>query len=315
MFHSKEVKQQLQQAENLKTQVEAYEQLLQQVEKNVTETQMDVDQMQMSATKMDRSLTKVVDYAKDTRDDQQVMEQGLQEAVDTLRQESLQMQQLEEQCDKHTDFLQKQETALAALMEQSKHYTGYAKSLSEGSNKEIAESKRLQEQISGLEKVTGSISALALQAAIDAGRLGDSGSDFIRSAEQIRSLAEVFGARLTDTIAQTNTLQNEMAQMNTQIHQFIALLKENNQTLGKITTDVNGWNTKQQHTTSQDEQMTQLVESLLAYQGRVAEGLRRQECILEEMEKIGACYMEQQDSTSHMEQSISHMKQVFSDNA
>ena len=57
---------------------------------------MDVDQMQMSATKMDRSLTKVVDYAKDTRDDQQVMEQGLQETVDTLRQESLQMQQLEE---------------------------------------------------------------------------------------------------------------------------------------------------------------------------------------------------------------------------
>lgn len=271
--------------------------------------------MQMSATKMDRSLTKVVDYAKDTRDDQQVMEQGLQEAVDTLRQESLQMQQLEEQCDKHTDFLQKQETALAALMEQSKHYTGYAKSLSEGSNKEIAESKRLQEQISGLEKVTGSISALALQAAIDAGRLGDSGSDFIRSAEQIRSLAEVFGARLTDTIAQTNTLQNEMAQMNTQIHQFIALLKENNQLLGKITTDVNGWNTEQQQTTSQEEKMTQLVESLLAYQGRVAEGLRRQECILEEMEKIGACYMEQQDSTSHMEQSISHMKQAFSDNA
>ena len=34
MFHSKEVKQQLQQAENLKTQVEAYEQLLQQVEKD-----------------------------------------------------------------------------------------------------------------------------------------------------------------------------------------------------------------------------------------------------------------------------------------
>ena len=200
-------------------------------------------------------------------------------------------------------------------MEQSKHYTGYAKSLSEGSNKEIAESKRLQEQISGLEKVTGSISALALQAAIDAGRLGDSGSDFIRSAEQIRSLAEVFGARLTDTIAQTNTLQNEMAQMNTQIHQFIALLKENNQLLGKITTDVNGWNTAQKQTISQEEKMTQLVESLLAYQGRVTEDLHRQECILEEMEKIGACYMEQQDSTSHMEQSISHMKQAFSDNA
>lgn len=74
--------------------------------------------------------------------------------------------------------------------------------------------------------------------------------------------------------------------MNTQIHQFIALLKENNQLLGKITTDVNGWNTEQQQTTSQEEKMTQLVESLIAYQGRVAEGLRRQECILEEMEKL-----------------------------
>ena len=72
MFHSKEVKQQLQQAETLGRQVETYEAMLQTAASDVAEAQMDVDQLQMSAAKMDRSLTKVVGYAKDTRDDQQV---------------------------------------------------------------------------------------------------------------------------------------------------------------------------------------------------------------------------------------------------
>lgn len=76
MFHSKEVKQQLQQAETLGRQVETYEAMLQTAASDVAEAQMDVDQLQMSAAKMDRSLTKVVGYAKDTRDDQQVMEDG-----------------------------------------------------------------------------------------------------------------------------------------------------------------------------------------------------------------------------------------------
>lgn len=64
MFHSKEVKQQLQQAETLGRQVETYEAMLQTAASDVAEAQMDVDQLQMSAAKMDRSLTKVVGYAK-----------------------------------------------------------------------------------------------------------------------------------------------------------------------------------------------------------------------------------------------------------
>ena len=53
---------------------------------------------------MDRSLTKVVGYAKDTRDDQQVMEDGIQECVEVLRQDSLQVGQILEKSAKHTDF-------------------------------------------------------------------------------------------------------------------------------------------------------------------------------------------------------------------
>ena len=47
MFHSKEVKQQLQQAETLGRQVETYEAMLQTAASDVAEAQMDVDQLQM----------------------------------------------------------------------------------------------------------------------------------------------------------------------------------------------------------------------------------------------------------------------------
>ena len=33
----------------------------------------------------------------------------------------------------------------------------------------------------------------------------------------------------------------------------------------------------------------------------------------EEMEKIGTCYMEQEESTTHLEQTVAHMKQTFAD--
>ena len=87
------------------------------------------------------------------------------------------------------------------------------------------------EQMSGLEKFTGTISALALQAAIDAGRLGDEGADFIRSAEQIRSLAEVFGGQIDRTpLEQAEYISRRRSrEMSGQIHQFISLLKDNNQ--------------------------------------------------------------------------------------
>ena len=142
MFHSKEVKQQLQQAETLGRQVETYEAMLQTAASDVAEAQMDVDQLQMSAAKMDRSLTKVVGYAEDTRDDQQVMEDGIQECVEVLRQDSLQVGQILEKSAKHTDFLHQQETALTDLMEQSKQYTGLAKAVWEGCNKVTCEDKR-----------------------------------------------------------------------------------------------------------------------------------------------------------------------------
>ena len=302
MFHSKEVKQQLQQAETLGRQVETYEAMLQTAASDVAEAQMDVDQLQMSAAKMDRSLTKVVGYAKDTRDDQQVMEDGIQECVEVLRQDSLQVGQILEKSAKHTDFLHQQETALTDLMEQSKHYTGLAKSVSEGSNKETSEIKRLMEQMSG-----------ALQAAIDAGRLGDEGADFIRSAEQIRSLAEVFGGQLSDTLEQAENLQKEITEMSGQIHQFISLLKDNNRALSKMATDVSRYNAGQTDTESPEASMAGLIETLQEYQGRVTDDISRQECILEEMEKIGTCYIEQEESTTHLEQTVAHMKQTFAD--
>ena len=198
-------------------------------------------------------------------------------------------------------------------MEQSKHYTGLAKSVSEGSNKETSEIKRLMEQMSGLEKFTGTISALALQAAIDAGRLGDEGADFIRSAEQIRSLAEVFGGQLSDTLEQAENLQKEITEMSGQIHQFISLLKDNNRALSKMATDVSRYNAGQTDTESPEASMAGLIETLQEYQGRVTDDISRQECILEEMEKIGTCYMEQEESTTHLEQTVAHMKQTFAD--
>lgn len=307
MFHSREVKEQLQQAENLRVQAQQYEQTFQSVSSDTAEAQMDVDQIQMSAAKMDRSLTKVVDYARDTKEDQQMMEQGLQDTIERMRQDGLYIQQLQQAYESDLDFLEAQKTALMELMEQSKHYTGLSKAVAEGVDRERSDVKRMSGQLSSLQQFTGTISSIALQAAIDAGRMGEDGSAFVQSAEQIRSLAEVFGEQAQEIVLVAADLQDEITEIHQQVHQFISLLKDNNRMLSRLTADATEWNQKKKPE-PWDVTLTGEIEELQEFRDTVSEDLSYQEGILEEMERIGNCYMEQQESAAHMEQIIAHMK-------
>lgn len=81
------------------------------------------------------------------------------------------------------------------------------------------------------------MSVLSLNAAIEAGRLGESGSKFIAAAEEVRANSEAYER---ETIALAEALEqseNRIGELEEQIHHLNELLKENNISMGKLYKD------------------------------------------------------------------------------
>lgn len=313
MFHSREVKQQLEQASQIKARSQEYMRVLGAAQQGVADARVEIDQLGISASKMDRSLTKVVDFARDT---QELQNSAIETMADMGQQIACSKEQLKELYGAYEDgvaFAKEQQTSLQRLQEQSKRYTGLSKTLAEASGRECTRVESLIEDMKQLHSFQGTISTLALQAAIDAGRLGEEGTPFIHTAEEIRSLASDFATRTESVTDMVQQLLDEYREMDRQIHSFIALLKENNISLGKLAAEA----VKESEKEPVDVNGLQSLFADLAggydtLQEALVHGRQHQEQIMQEMESIGSCYMEQQDSTTHMEEIIGDMKQMFS---
>ena len=313
MFHSKEVKQQLEQASQIRARSQEYVRVLGKTQEKVAEAQVEIDQVGMSATKMDRSLTRVVDFARETKETADKARQSLEDVRQEISHAQEGLDVLYGVYDEGVDFARHQQEALHRLQEQSKRYTGLSKTLAESSGRECIRVESLIEDMKQLHSFQGTISTLALQAAIDAGRLGEEGTPFIHTAEEIRSLASDFATRTESVTDMVQQLLDEYREMDRQIHSFIALLKENNISLGKLAAEA----VKESEKEPVDVNGLQSLFADLAggydtLQEALVHSRQHQEQIMQEMESIGSCYMEQQDSTTHMEEIIGDMKQMFS---
>lgn len=313
MFHSKEVKQQLEQACQIKAQSQEYVRVLGTATKKVAQAQVEIDQLGMSATKMDRSLTKVVDFARDT---EETMDKAT-EALDHMEQKISEAKgytgRLCEAYEEGMEFAGKQQEALCQLQEQSKHYTGLSKSLAELSDRERNQVESIISDVEQMHSFEGTIRTLALQAAIDAGRLGEAGTPYIQTAEEIRSLASEFANRTEQVTEKIHHLLEEYQEMDRQIHSFISLLKDNNMSLGKLAGEARRECQKESVDAKElKRQLDDVAEGYGDLQETISSGRNRQEQIMLEMESIGSCYMEQQDSTGKMEEIIGDMKLMFS---
>ncbi len=314
MFHSKEVKQQLEQASQIKAQSLIYEKTIDEVRQGVAEAQVEIDQLGMSASRMDRGLTKVVDCARDTREIQEEAGEIYEDAIEQMQQICRQAQLNTSQYRDRQAFLQKQQEELINLQEQSKHYTGLSKTIFELSSEQNKSLENLQSQFEGMQSFLWTMSNLALRSAIEAGRMGDEGKQYIKAAEDIRTLSGDFADKMEETLKEVSQMKESCQEMDKQMHQFISLLKDNNVSLGRITAGTEGENQKSTEDAQVlEDSLTEEAERLDKLQSAMEQSKNRQEQILLEMESIGTCYMEQQDSTKKMENIIRKMKGMLLD--
>lgn len=124
--------------------------------------------------------------------------------------------------------------ATTRLVDVNKHFTTPSKYISEFPSNYKAQNQSCRENLDQMEEFGKQMGVLSLQAAIEAGRLGEDGRQFVETAEDIRTYAANYDKVIAQTRLQLEQSDERLSELENQVHHLITLLKENNIATAKL---------------------------------------------------------------------------------
>lgn len=124
--------------------------------------------------------------------------------------------------------------ATTRLVDANKHFTTPSKYISEFPSNYKAQNQSCRENLDQMEEFGKQMGVLSLQAAIEAGRLGEDGRQFVEAAEDIRTYAANYDKVIAQTREQLQQSDNRLNELEKQVHHLITLMKENNIATAKL---------------------------------------------------------------------------------
>lgn len=136
--------------------------------------------------------------------------------------------------EKLVEKVKEQNEEALKLVDSNKHFTSPSKYLSELPSTFREANQKYSGHIGKMSEYCKQMGVLALNSAIEAGRLGDSGKVFVNSCEVIRTYATNYEneiALMKDEISASN---EKIAYLEEQVRHLVGLLKENNVATAKL---------------------------------------------------------------------------------
>ena len=124
--------------------------------------------------------------------------------------------------------------ATTRLVDVNKHFTTPSKYISEFPSNYKAQNQSCRENLDQMEEFGKQMGVLSLQAAIEAGRLGEDGRQCVETAEDIRTYAANYDKVIAQTRLQLEQSDERLSELENQVHHLITLLKENNIATAKL---------------------------------------------------------------------------------
>ena len=140
----------------------------------------------------------------------------------------------------HSLFMEQvkaQNEAVKEAAERDKNMTASVKSIAEAAASLAEKRQQLHEHTGRMMEFSKSMGVLSLNAAIEAGRMGEAGMKFITAAEEVRSFSEQYESEAKAIEAQLAASDEKIAELEAQVQQLNELLKESNQSMGKLLMD------------------------------------------------------------------------------
>lgn len=140
----------------------------------------------------------------------------------------------------HTAFVAKvrtQNEKIVEIVENNKHFTTPMKYITETPAALREGQAVLKARADRMAELSKNMSVLSLNSAIEAGRMGESGSKFVAAAEEIRLYSDTYEREARELKEQLEAADARIAELEEQAHHLSELLKENNISMGKLYKD------------------------------------------------------------------------------
>ncbi|MEG0962954.1 MAG: methyl-accepting chemotaxis protein [Lachnospiraceae bacterium] len=131
--------------------------------------------------------------------------------------------------------IKSQSEEMMDMVERGKEFVHPSRFLNQITTEVTLELDGMQKNLGDMENLGKQMGVVSLNAAIEAGRLGESGRDFLAAAENVRGLADEYqknAVTLTDTIEK---LQNRLTDTEEQVNRLNQLIRETNTCIGNVT--------------------------------------------------------------------------------
>ena len=132
------------------------------------------------------------------------------------------------------DAMKEQTAQIEGIVEKNKHFTTPMKALLEFPAEYARKEEDLKVQLAQMADLSKNMSVLSLNAAIEAGRMGDAGKNFIAAAEDVRTFSEEYAKGAAEAGAMLSEMQQKIADLEEQTKSLNELLKENNISMSKV---------------------------------------------------------------------------------
>ena len=282
--------------------LDRYSQVFAEITAKQRDTEERLNTLKNSQEKMDQQLTKVIDAVNCAADHTEGQRRKNHDIQEEMQRVSGAIEQSEECYWKIVEQLKKQQEDMLNNVEQNKHFTAPAEFLNKVPVELQEELKGITTHVDQLNEMSRQMGVLSLNAAIEAGRMGESGREFVAAAEDVRNLAVKY-QQMTESFQETvKRIEEKLEQTQGQVIHLNGLLKDNNVRMGKTAKEFADSIYRMEHSDIQNfsPQVKKLTEELTGTAMEEEELIQQYALATNAMEQAGESFMKQQDALEQL---------------
>ncbi len=257
----------------------------------------------VAQSEMDKDLTEIVNHAYDTIAANDENGQALEQLAIEFTNMRSRMEEEEKETHKLQESISKQKGQVKTAVERSQACTEPMEQMRQLHEKITDSAQRMRSQITQMQHFSKDMSVLSLNSAIEAGRMGESGRQFIGAAEDVRQLSVAYEHAADAASKQLGELEGRIGQLESQLAALTKAHKDSSQSVAQISKSA-----AESDEIWKRNQMQAYVKKLAALTDQIKKISQSHDIIhvlqhqtLDQIEHIGESFVEEQEARKELE--------------